>query len=83
MLLSLWDLGGCYVCQGHVSEDKWLQILQIDTKLATNASLYMVKMSFYLEDVRDIMGLWIEGIDIFKHVNQEKVKDEDKKWTVN
>ena len=25
------------------------------------------------------MGLQIEGIDIFKHVNQEEVKDEDKK----
>ena len=33
----------------------------------------------YLEDVRDIMGLRIEGIDVFKHVNQEEVKDEDKK----
>ena len=33
----------------------------------------------YLEDVRDIMGLQIEGIDVFKHVNQEEVKDEDKK----
>ena len=29
----------------------------------------------YLEDVRDIMGLRIEGIDVFKHVNQKEVKD--------
>jgi len=33
----------------------------------------------YLEDVGDIMGLRIEGIYVFKHVNQEEVKDEDKK----
>jgi len=58
--------------------------LQTDTKSATNAFFICGKnVPIYLEDVRDIMGLWIEGIDVSKHVNQEEVKDEDKKWTLN
>jgi len=42
-------------------------------------SLCGQNVPIYLEDVRDIMGLQIEGIDVYEHINQEEVKDEDKK----
>ena len=80
MLLRLWDLGGCFICQTCLMRNMKLDLA--DAYQVSNQSFNICdqNITIHPKDVSNITGLLIEGYDVDKYVkktmqSEEKIVD--------